>query len=180
MKKLITSLLLIYSASGYAVETWVCGLTAPEQGDSVVAVINDDGKSGTIKVAGTTHKTVYSVEGFDRNWYFGYDKKARSYRYVFTIQPTDLGLFYDFHYADKDGLAKPRYSHFCTKKQFKAPSSALPSTSQESSTRTPDLSELSSGEKSSIESVCLTAKLQQGPVAYNQCLNKHLDSLKRK
>ena len=42
----------------------------------------------------------------------------------------------------------------------------------------PDLSRLSSGEMSSIEAACSTDKYRNGPVAYNNCLNRQLAKLK--
>ena len=43
---------------------------------------------------------------------------------------------------------------------------------------TPDLSGVSSDERSSIQSVCASEKLFQGPAAYNRCVASQLSSLK--
>ena len=41
----------------------------------------------------------------------------------------------------------------------------------------PDLTRLSSQERESIESACLSAKVREGPASYNTCLQNHLASL---
>ena len=69
-------------------ETWRCqsGTYWSEKGKIVViATINKDKKSGSIKVAGTTHQASYKVDGFDRRWNFGLT--ADGYDYSFVIRP---------------------------------------------------------------------------------------------
>src|SRR5258708_37118966 len=55
--------------------------------------------------------------------------------------------------------------------------SAAVARTQERSTRTPDLSQLTTEERQSIESACSGAKYVQGPAAYNQCLRSQPASL---
>ena len=61
----------------------------------VVATINEDGETGTIKVAGVIHQTAYRVEGFDRRWSFG-SQDDGNFDYVFILQPDGTGIYYDF------------------------------------------------------------------------------------
>jgi hypothetical protein len=65
----------------------------------VRATINEDGVTGTITVAGTMHKTIYYVQGFDRRWDFGIQDDL-TYNYSFVMNPDGTALYYDFSRTD--------------------------------------------------------------------------------
>ncbi len=85
-------------ASDVAV-TWKCRDYYDGGPVIVVAKVNEDRKSGLVEVAGTTHKTVYRVQGFDRQWGWGSGastKSGRGYQFMFVIQPNGDSYYFDF------------------------------------------------------------------------------------
>lgn len=78
----------------------------------VVATINEDGHSGTIKVAGVTHQAYYSVAGFDRRWNFGKDADG-AFNYSFAISPTGIARYYDFSSVEWGEPAKNSQTFIC-------------------------------------------------------------------
>jgi hypothetical protein len=65
----------------------------------VVASINEDGKTGAIKVAGVTHQAQYRVQGFDRRWDFGLQDDG-SFDYAFVLRPDGAAVYFDFSGVD--------------------------------------------------------------------------------
>ncbi len=115
MKTIITSiiLLIVYSQSVFAGETWICTEISFSTEVLVKATINDDVISGTITVAGKTHKAKYQVEGFDRRWDFGSILPNGLYNYSFVIEPNGKTYYYDFKYVDKKGVANSAMTFHC-------------------------------------------------------------------
>lgn len=67
-------ILMLLAGAANAGETFKCkagNVWFDDEPIVVVLTIYDEGKSGTIKVAGVTYTTFYLVEGFDRRWNFG-------------------------------------------------------------------------------------------------------------
>lgn len=96
MRYLIAVLVL---ASGTAnAEVFSCqpGTEWDENQEAVLmAVINEDGRSGTVKVAGVAHRARVTREGIDRRWDFDLGSN-RVYKYAFVISPDGVGRYYDF------------------------------------------------------------------------------------
>ena len=109
-----TALILILLAGAANAETFKCqsgSLWFAKGKIVVVATINEDGATGTIKVAGVTHKAVYGVEGFNRRWDFGW--AGDSHTYAFVIKADGMGVYYDFSKADEDGRASASQIFAC-------------------------------------------------------------------
>ena len=110
------ALILILLAGTANAETFKCqsGSYWSESGKVlVVATINEDGVSGTIKVAGTTHNAKYSVEGFNRVWHFGEATSEGLWRFSFTIEPDDIAYYYDFVGAKAEETVKSKQTFVC-------------------------------------------------------------------
>lgn len=69
---------------------------------------------GEIEVAGTTFRTSYTVEGFDRRWDWGDSKNKKAARFAFVISPNGTGSYYDFNFADQNGRATSKATYQCT------------------------------------------------------------------
>jgi hypothetical protein len=84
-------------------------------GDDVVVrlTINDDGVTGTVKVAGVTHEADYAVEGFNRKWSFGEATESGLYRYQFILEPSGRAYYYDFTGADVGETVSSKQIFFC-------------------------------------------------------------------
>lgn len=89
-------------ASAGPVETWECVDGSDYEWKNILAVATvDSGRtSGTITVAGVTHRTAFHVEGFMRRWDFG-ERQGGGYRYSFQMQPDGTALYYDFRDAEQ-------------------------------------------------------------------------------
>lgn len=61
----------------------------------LVAVVNDDGKTGTIKVSGTTFETACVVQGINRGWDWVLNER-NTYTYVLVVTPDGIGIYKDF------------------------------------------------------------------------------------
>ncbi len=83
----------------------------------VVASVNADGKTGTIKVADRTFKSEYQVEGFDRTWRFSTDDD-QDYGYLFLISPDGSAAYYD-HETSKGEVTYPDQVYFCSERKIK-------------------------------------------------------------
>jgi hypothetical protein len=79
----------------------------------VVATINEDGETGTIMVAGTTHNTTYKVEGFERSWRFGKAPSGGMRAYLFTLMPDGLAYYYVFTGVKAGDSVKSSQTFFC-------------------------------------------------------------------
>lgn len=96
-------------------ETWECqaGTVWGERQILVKATSYENG-NGAIEVAGTTHKTVYAVNGFDRAWSWDLDAENHRYSYSFIVLPTGAAEYYDFRKAYSEGetvtLGSQRYT----------------------------------------------------------------------
>ena len=95
--KIWIAILVLASANANA-EVFKCqsGTEWQEDGEVVVlAVINEDGRSGTINTAGIAHRARVTMEGIDRRWDF--DLGANHvYKYAFVISPDGVARYYDF------------------------------------------------------------------------------------
>ena len=100
---LALTLLVGMSASVMAqaepVEVWECKDFIDEGSVLVTATVDSSRETGMITVAGVTHHTKFSVEGFNRRWDFG--PKDHPTRYAFIIKPDGTGLYYDFSTGDQ-------------------------------------------------------------------------------
>lgn len=56
---------------------------------------------GKVLVGGVVYDAIFSIDGVDRRWDWANDD-------MIVIGPNGDALYYDFHYADEDGMAKPR------------------------------------------------------------------------
>ena len=79
---------------------------------AVIAEINEDGKTGEIKVAGTAHQTRYYVDGFNRRWDFGL-RDDGMYQYSFILKPDGSASYVDFKGAKKDATSAPSQIFAC-------------------------------------------------------------------
>jgi len=70
-------------------EQWNCYSNPFIDEITVVVTADTNNNTGVIKVAGTTQKARYSVEGFSRRWDFGDSKK-----FAFTIEPDGDATLY--------------------------------------------------------------------------------------
>ncbi len=98
MRLPLAVVLLIFcsAANSKEVEAWACKDLIQPGGDVLVTATVEEGrKTGTIYVAGVTHKARFEVEGFDRRWDFG-PLRDSSFRYAFIIKPNGDGAYYDF------------------------------------------------------------------------------------
>ena len=78
----------------------------------VTATINEDGITGTIKVAGVTHDADYRVQGFDRRWNFGL-QDDNTYNYAFVLKPDGIAAYYDFSRAEAGETVMGSQVFFC-------------------------------------------------------------------
>lgn len=98
---------LLFARAGWA-ETFQCqggGFWMDGEKIVVIASVNPDGKTGTIKVAGVTHQAVYRVQGFDRRWDFGLEDD-NSYSYAFVLRPDGAAVYFDFSGVDTGESAR--------------------------------------------------------------------------
>lgn len=94
MTRLIVALSLLGSATAALGETFECRNPAEDKNAPilVVATVNDDRETGTIKVAGVKYETNYWVNGFDRVWAWGYEDEEP--QFWLMIEPDGTGLYY--------------------------------------------------------------------------------------
>ena len=96
------------------IETWTC--TEHYRSDVLaIAYVDKSRESGEIKVAGVTHKSKFSVKGFERRWDFGITNDL-SYDYTFVIKPNGDALYYDFSQSKVGEVVKPTIMMKCTRK----------------------------------------------------------------
>lgn len=87
------------------VEVWECTDVFGSWSDVLaVASIFEGRNLGKIQVAGTTHITQYSVDGFDRRWDFGL-QKDETFQYSFIVSPNGSASYYDFR--NESGSVNP-------------------------------------------------------------------------
>lgn len=102
MRYVALILILILTAGTANAETFKCQ-AGPfgSSGDKVVvtATINEDGETGTIKVAGVTHQAKYHVEGFDRRWDFELQEDG-TFDYALVLKVSGVATYYDFSSAE--------------------------------------------------------------------------------
>ena len=104
MKKLFTILLLsiVFNTTSIAkdyTEIWECKDPYSDRVEdffgnskSIVTAKITSPNSGEIDVAGVTHTSFYSVQGFNRRWDFGNEAN----KFGFIITPTGDGRYYEF------------------------------------------------------------------------------------
>jgi hypothetical protein len=113
MRYLIATLVL---ASGMAnAEVFTCqkGDTWDESNEVVLlAVVNEDGTSGTVKVAGVSHRARVTREGIDRRWDFDLGPN-HVYKYAFVISPDGVGHYYDFNGKGPGQTVTPARTFIC-------------------------------------------------------------------
>ena len=76
------------------------------------AAIDENGISGTIRVAGTIHNTAYRVAGFNRRWDFG-PSNDLTYDYALVIQPDGSAFYYDFSSAESGETVMSSQRYTC-------------------------------------------------------------------
>jgi hypothetical protein len=106
----------LYELKGAKVlATWNCSVFLSDE-ILVVAIqfrFKDEGYDrGAIKVAGTIHYGLYSVEGFDRRINFGMNKE-QNYDYAFVIKPNGAGAYYDFSRISAGEVVQPDAIYQC-------------------------------------------------------------------
>ena len=108
------ALILILFAGTANAETFKCksGTYWDSSKIVVIATINEDGETGTIKVAGVTHQAKYHVKGFDRRWDFGLQDDG-TFDYAFVLKPGGLAHYYDFSSAEASETLSHRQVFFC-------------------------------------------------------------------
>ena len=94
----ILFLLIFFSATSNAKqvnELWKC--TDKFESDKVLvkAKVLQERQFGEIDVAGITHLTQYTVQGFKRRWDFDARDDGR-FKYALIIEPNGDGLYYEF------------------------------------------------------------------------------------
>ena len=82
----------------------------------VVATVNADGKTGTIKVADQEFQANYQVEGLDRAWRF-LTADNQEYGYLFLISPDGTSAYYD-HETSKGEVTGPDQLYFCHERKI--------------------------------------------------------------
>ena len=117
----ILSILLIFlsvsvsAAAEKIIEEWECidksDYFSQNNPILVVAKVFEGRRSGTIEVAGVTHKSRFRVAGFERRWDFGLS--GSSFTYAFIIEPNGSGQYYEFK---SDATTKPRLFMKCRQK----------------------------------------------------------------
>ena len=103
--------LLALSAPSWAKQTWECLDAIDERQAVLIAIVNDDGKTGRLHVAGAIHDTDYRVDGISGVWLWGLEDG--SYRFTFQILPSGMGLIIDFGSPPK-GEAEPSAIFVCS------------------------------------------------------------------
>ena len=108
------ALILILLAGTANAETFKCksGTYWDSSKVVVIATINEDGESGTIKVAGVTHQAKYSVDGFDRRWNFGLQDDL-TFDFAFVMEPSGVARYYDFSRSEAGEIVTNRQVFFC-------------------------------------------------------------------
>lgn len=108
------ALILILLAGTANAETFKCksGTYWDSSKIVVIATINEDGESGTIKVAGVTYQARYKVKGFDRRWDFGLQDDG-TFDYAFILKPGGNATYYDFSSAESGESVSGRQVFFC-------------------------------------------------------------------
>ena len=123
MKTIITVMALVLclgvATSGVAeekkvIETWECADSSYSPQVLVVAEVNEGRKIGKIAVAGITYDCTFNIQGFDRRWDFGFNKKTLTYDYAFFISPNGRASYYEF--AGEKGSTEPSSSFYCKMK----------------------------------------------------------------
>ena len=101
-------------SDGITTEEWRCFDRSDYSMETVIVRLNrvtGDGKThglGTVAVAGITHRGAFEVAGFDRRWSFGED-----FEYVFIIEPSGDGAYYDFSDVEAGGKTGPSQTYSC-------------------------------------------------------------------
>jgi len=109
------ALILILFVGTANAETFKCQAgTYWSSGDKVVviATINEDGVTGTIKVAGTSYDAKYQVNGFDRRWDFDLADDF-TYNYAFLMKASGNATYYDFSDSEFGETVQGSQSFFC-------------------------------------------------------------------
>ena len=124
MIQFLTALPLILLSGAAFGKTFECGeaiaaalgeLTGEKAPVLVVATVNADGKTGTIKVADQEFQAKYQVEGLDRTWRF-FTADNQKYGYLFLIQPDGTAAYYD-HETSKGEPTSPDQAYICRERQ---------------------------------------------------------------
>jgi len=97
------------------IETWSCTETYNSE-VLAVAYVNKGRETGEIKVAGITHKAKFRVQGFERRWDFGLNKKDFSYNYAFVVKPNGAAAYYDFSSSKTGKSVQPNIIMKCKMK----------------------------------------------------------------
>lgn len=105
---------VVYAAP---IESWECRSRAVYHWNDILvrATVDPGRESGSIKVAGVVHNTVFAINGFDRRWDFGLNERAK-YDYAFVIKPTGLAAYYDFTNDAPGAVVEPSLRMNCRQK----------------------------------------------------------------
>ncbi len=108
-------LLILLAGTANAGETFKCqagSIWFSGQPIVIVLTVDDEGKSGTIKVAGVTYTAMYRVQGFNRRWDFRQHDNA-TFDYAFVMQASGNASYYDFSKAERGDETSPSQDFIC-------------------------------------------------------------------
>ena len=125
MNSLLALLPLLFLSGATFGKTFECGeavasafgeLTGEKAPVLVIATVNPDGKTGTIKVADQEFQANYQVEGLDRTWRF-LTVDNQEYGYLFLISPDGTSAYYD-HETSEGEVTGPDQLYFCLERKI--------------------------------------------------------------
>lgn len=132
MTRLLTALPLILLSGAAFGKTFECSeafatafgeLTGEKAPVLVVATVNADGKTGTIKVADQEFQANYQVEGLDRTWRF-FTADNQEYGYMFLISPDGTAAYYD-HETSEGEPTYPDQAYLCRERKIEVSAPAI-------------------------------------------------------
>ena len=107
-----------------AFEVWKCFSRGvdPNQNTALFELTRRDSFSGPARVyaAGVMRLGWFTLVGLDRRWDWELYKKdsGTHFRFSIVIEPGGLGRYYDWKFADEDGLANARQIFECKMKNL--------------------------------------------------------------
>lgn len=113
MRYAIAFFLLATGAAGADVYTCQAGSEWSDDAEVVLlAAVNEDGRSGTVKVDGVSHRARVTMEGIDRRWDFDLGSNY-VYQYAFVISPDGIARYYDFSGKGPGQTVTPAQTFVC-------------------------------------------------------------------
>ena len=102
----LAALLPRFAYAAATSEYWECGIFSSQgirsfTNISLTMSVATDRERGTISVAGDQFEALFKVEGINRRWDW-------NDRYALVLRPDGQATYYDFNFADEEGLASGR------------------------------------------------------------------------